>query len=444
MSVALVRNLRSASSRLVRRATGNGYAPKRTVIRDVPIEKLLMGGDAGIEGEHYARLLGQPLRASTRVTDGPHAHLLRDYVVKGQRLLHDGELERTAYYRNAAACIEFTGSYFDARTPQQIRAVAARFVAQFLDLPQEKQGGDNAAHHANGNGDVQHQSGVADASQHNQSPPGSPILVRPIAHSSCLQIKDGHHRVAIAAARGQQTVDVEAYGQPIQTPLQRLLLDNLWLQGRRELYQPVNAPELAEGWTLVRRCTDRLDRMRAFLAREGLLFTSQQNYLDIGAAYGWFVAQMRDLGFYATGVERDPFAIEVGQWCYGTSLDPDCKARMIRSDLVRFLKEHMGLRYEVVSAFSVLHHFALGRGAVSPEQLISLLDRITGKVLFFETGQSHESWFADTLMGWTPDYIEGWLNRHTTFSRIERLGIDGDAVAPYQDNYGRTLFACIR
>ncbi len=442
MSVAMLKNLRSASARILRGSPRAAYVPKRTLIRDVPVAKLLMGGDAGIDGERYARMLGQPLRASTRVIDGPHAQFLREYAAQGQRLLHEGPFEATAYYRNAAACIEFTGSYFDARQPDQVRSVAARYVAQF-------EAATHSRSDANPNSTVAPKNRTSNpqnnqAAQQNQSPAGSPILVRPIAHSTCFQVKDGHHRVAMAATLGQSTVDVESYGQPVFTPLQRLLLDNLWLQGRRELYQPIDAPELADDWTLVRRCTDRLDMMRALLAKEGLLLSSNLSYVDLGAAYGWFVAKMRDLGFHATGVERDPFAIEVGQWCFSTSLNPDSQSRMIRSDLVRFLNEHQSKRFDVVSAFSVLHHFALGMGAITPEQLIGLLDGITGRVLFIDTGEAHESWFADKLPQWTPNFIDGWLRRHTSFSQIVRLGVDGDAVTPYQDNYGRTLFACIR
>ncbi len=101
-------------------------------------------------------------------------------------------------------------------------------------------------------------------------------------------------------------------------------------------------------------------------------------------------------------------------------------------------------RYDVVSCFSVLHHFALGNGPCSAEELLARLDRATGRVLFFDTGEAHEAWFRDLLPQWTPAFIGSWLREHSTFREVVALGTDEDAVAPFADNYGRTLFLCSR
>ncbi len=126
------------------------------------------------------------------------------------------------------------------------------------------------------------------------------------------------------------------------------------------------------------------------------------------------------------------------QVVYG--LDP---TRIAISEASAFLAAEGG-RYDVVSCFSVLHHFALGRGPCSAEELIRLLDAATGQVLFFDTGERHEAWFAEVLPEWDPDYIEKWLRANTTFRDVIALGVDDDAHAPYDANYGRTLFACVR
>jgi hypothetical protein len=81
---------------------------------------------------------------------------------------------------------------------------------------------------------------------------------------------------------------------------------------------------------------------------------------------------------------------------------------------------------------------------VSAEEVIQLLDSVAGRVLFYDMGESHEDFFSDRFVGWNPDHIEKWLKENTTFTRIVRLGVDEDAVAPFENDYGRMLFACIR
>ena len=98
----------------------------------------------------------------------------------------------------------------------------------------------------------------------------------------------------------------------------------------------------------------------------------------------------------------------------------------------------------MVSCFSLLHHFVLGRGSASAEELAGLLDATTAKVLFLDTGQEHEEWFRTTLAGWSAGHVERWLAANTTFREIVRLGPDEDAVGRYAGNYGRMLFACVR
>jgi hypothetical protein len=68
----------------------------------------------------------------------------------------------------------------------------------------------------------------------------------------------------------------------------------------------------------------------------------------------------------------------------------------------------------------------------------------TKRVLFIDSGQDHEAWLKESLRGWDANKLQKWLGDNTGFSRIVRLGIDHDNVPPFRDNYGRTLFACVR
>jgi 2-polyprenyl-3-methyl-5-hydroxy-6-metoxy-1,4-benzoquinol methylase len=195
---------------------------------------------------------------------------------------------------------------------------------------------------------------------------------------------------------------------------------------------------LGDSWVLVRRCTDRFEKMKRFLEKHGLMPPQDKAYLDIGCSYGWFVREMDRLSFEAYGVEIDWAAVEIGRRVYG--LKP---SRVTRSEVVRFLKGHQR-SYDIVSCFSLIHHFVMGRGSISAEEMLKLIEKVTRTVLFFETGETHEAWFRDSLSDWNADYVERWLATNSGFTKIYRLGTDCDNVPPFTDNYGRTLFACMR
>lgn len=383
-------------------------------MRMVRLDRLLLGQENGIPAERWSRMVSNPLRPSTPLSQSPHVKILEAYLRSGDSLFSSDRLSTTEYYRNALESIDICGHYFDARSEADIPRAVRRFIGMFKgdgQLNQPRQSG--------------------------QTVPGDPVRVRRIMHSDHYQIIDGHHRLAVAYVKGETEALVLPEGQPVLTPLQSLLLEVLWLKGRRELYQPVDAPELKAGWVLVRKCSDRLAKMTHFLTSRGGTGSSR-TYLDIASSYGWFVAELAKLGFDAYGVERDPIAASVGHIVYGLQQN-----RIYRSDCVRFLQQHHG-RFDVTSCFSLLHHFAMGNGSVSAEELIRLIDRVTGEVLFLDTGQNHERWHRKRLPEWDVEYIEAWLRKHTSFRNISRLGVDEDAVIPFQENYSRMLFACTR
>ena len=103
--------------------------------------------------------------------------------------------------------------------------------------------------------------------------------------------------------------------------------------------------------------------MEGFLRPRGLL---EGRYLDVASCYGWFVGQMAERGMAAEGIERDPLGATLGRLVYG--VDPD---RIRIGDVVDVLR---GTResWDVVSCFSLLHHFVLGRGACDEVELIRL------------------------------------------------------------------------
>jgi hypothetical protein len=388
-------------------------------LKTIAVDACLFGGYNGVSAAGYARLYEDIRRPSLRIWEWEHVKLLRQYDEIGDRIWEPAIFERTDYYRCAVLCMSVCGRYFDAVVPSQIQYGAKRFVNWYRGVGES----------------LPLQIGQSDEENLNEY-----ITVHPVMDSSCYEVVDGHHRLSIAYMRGVR--EVRGFIKPpcVATPVQELLLDvqDRRLQAQRELYQPVDSPEVA-GWITVRRCSDRLAKMVEFLRLEGLMPPASGSYLDVASSYGWFVSEMSKAGFRAEGVERDPSAIAVGQVMYGLK-----REQLHRSDAVSFLQA-LGDKYDVTSCFSLAHWFILNRQSVSAEELLHLLDSATRSVMFFEMGQSHEEFFSGkSFTGWDPDHIQHWLKANTTFTRILPLGVDEDAVPPFQNSYGRMLFACLR
>lgn len=388
----------------------------------VSLDRLLCGGEHGIPAAQYARHTGDLLRPSTPLSGSPHVQFLRQYMKLGDDIFSPEIFYSTAYYRNALQCLDVVGQYFTCIREDQIERIARRFAERFSSNQPLS--------------DVERSSHVLHHGSH-FSRFGSPVLVHPIKFSRCYEIVDGHHRLAIAYVRGQSQSRVRVLDPAVVTPLQQLLLDHLWVQGRRELYQPIDSPELRDDWVLVRRCTDRFDLMRSFLERRELLPPHCKMYLDVGCNYGWFVKAFEQLGFDARGVELDWSACEIGRLVYGL------RDKITRGEAVRYLRNTSG-SWDVISCFSLIHHFVMGRGTVSADELLRMLDQKTRAVLFFDMGQCHEEWFRTTLAGWNAHRIQEWVKDNSSFKRVYQLGRDQDDRPPYEQNYGRTLFACMR
>jgi len=103
--------------------------------------------------------------------------------------------------------------------------------------------------------------------------------------------------------------------------------------------------------------------------------------LDVGCAYGFFMAEARDAGFDPVGVELSSHCVEVAEGL--------CGARVVQGD---FLETPLDGPYDVVTMFDVLEHMRdpmavlrRARALLSP-----------GGILVVETGD-FETWWARRL-----------------------------------------------
>lgn len=379
-------------------------------------EQLLLGGWNGLSGYRFAVLAGNPLDTSTRLDQSFYEDLLADFDEDGEQSLTEARIQASGYFRRITAVARLSGHYRGQSDAAGLTKVTREFVDRYR--------------------------GHAVPYRPGRSRPGTLPRVRAIASSDCYQVLDGHHRLAKSMHLGEDQLHVVVAPGTTTTYAQHLLLEMSWLDGSRRLYQPVDFPEV-QTWPLMRKCTDRLDLITDHLITNGILPrdgdpSTRSTYLDVGACYGWFVSKLGQLGFDARGIEMDPVALELAPLAYG--LNP---AQLAIGDCIELLREPASAA-DVISCFSVLHHFVMGRGTASAEELMHLLDARTGKVLFLDTGQAHESWFRWALPEWTPEYAAAWIRAHSSFTRVDALGVDTDGTGSFAGKFGRTLFACSR
>lgn len=343
--------------------------------QNIALDRILCGGERGLYGEQFARHSGDLERTSMPVALSPHTEFLEQYKEHGEQIFDQESFEKTSYYRHATTCIRLFGNYFGATSEDQVIYLAKNFTALY-----EAKVVDNSKL----------------SSSSGYSRPGEEIRVFPIGYSDCFQAYGGNHRLAMCCARGEKRVAVRIIGPLQWTCLQQLLLDVSWNPNKRNIYQPIESPELGKHWQLVRRCTDRLEMMEKFVRLRGLDSPRGQTYLDLGCNYGWFVRSMQDLGYQAQGLEVDWAARQIGEHFYHL-----CKNQLIGDEVVRFFRSNPS-QYDVVSCFSLMHHFVMGRGAVKAEYLMNWLSLMTRRILFLK-------WETRTKLGSQEVY---WVGIH--------------------------------
>jgi hypothetical protein len=372
---------------------------------------LLLGGWNGMSGFDFAMRAAKHLDPSTRLEDSFYDELLTSYDTDEAAALSDETIRSSGYFQRISLAARMSGHYRGVNDDEGLVQVTREYLDRYRGAP------------------IKYRPG--------RSRPGTLPRVRRITGSDYFSVLDGHHRLAMAMHRGAEELEVVVAPGSTTTYLQKLLLEMSWLDGSRRLYQPVEFPEV-QSWPLMRKCRDRLDMMTTYLNRAGLSSSGDMRYLDVGSCYGWFVAEMGKRGFDAKGIEMDKLALELGPLIYGIAAD-----QVTAGDCTVLLREPERTA-DVVSCFSVLHHFVMGRGTSSAPDLMALLAERTSKVLFLDTGQAHESWFRWTLPEWDPEYIKSWILKHSDFTRVEAIGVDEDGSGPFRGKFGRTLFACTR
>jgi hypothetical protein len=379
-------------------------------IKNIPVDKILLGGEGDLPGWKYSLMSGELARPSKLATDSVHVKYLRQFGDKQN--VSDSEIIKSSYFQNALDVSSLLGEYFPgAKNSEEILMIAKNFLYQFKN------------------------ESITLIGKKKFSRKYSLVKIFPIKKSDYYQINQGNHRLAIQIVKGRRKILARVYPFKKQiTPIQFLLKNTSWEKGEKIIYQPLSAPELYKEYVIARRCQDRFEMMTSYIKSELKLDPKETSYLDLGSYFGWFVNSFLQSGFNSYGVERDAISIQIGEILF-----KDIRHRVHQNDMYKFLSEG-SRKFDVISCLSIMHHLINRRESIDPLKLLHAIDKATNKILFFEMGQETESWFKTSLKGWNDSTIPAWVLNNSSFKSFQSLGKDSDNVGKFKENFHRTLF----
>jgi 2-polyprenyl-3-methyl-5-hydroxy-6-metoxy-1,4-benzoquinol methylase len=375
---------------------------------EVPFSKLLIGQQAGIPSEKWIEKTKEFDRISTLIADSPYVEILKSLQSNPELIADYAKLSQQSYYKMMITCLKHTGHFMGIKNENELVTQVKYFYHLFINFEDDFSG---TTKDING-----------------RSKSNSSIKVMKIKYSDCYEIIDGHHRAAIQYLKGNTHVNVDVIDEKF-TYLQRAVLSSKQIFNI-ELYQPLSKPEVTS-WPIIRNCDDRLGMMFKALDKSGIKAGS---YIDLPCSYGYFVAAFKDRGFKARGLDIDLSSIKISHEINRLEIEIE------KNDIIKYLETTNDV-FDIVSSLSILHHFAMNRIQYPYMEIVKNLDKITSKVLFFDTGQSHEAQYEGELDEWTDEFIVKLFLENTSFQRAEILGKDNDNVGLMKENNHRTLFA---
>ena len=318
---------------------------------EVPVAQLLMGSQARLDSGAFADAIGTLRYGSTPMDQSPYVEVLR-LARSTDRPLGDDELRASGYFTFANHIIAVWGDYFGAGNDDQLVGVTRNFVDWSL--------GNAERETAN--------SGSRD---------GDDVLVARVAGTRTFQIMDGHHRVATAIASGATSIRVRRTWLSTETPLQ-LRLRALGGDARpATLDEPLAARELGDT-RVARNCEGRLVLLLRFLDAE-LAGARGRRFLDVGAGFGWYCAELKRRGFSVLGLVLDPIAVEVA-----TSFHDLSAAEVLAVDDPAAAIEALEERVDVVSCLGLGALAAVGQAQEDTARLLRAIEQRAPSVLVVE------------------------------------------------------------
>ncbi len=226
---------------------------------------------------------------------------------------------------------------------------------------------------------------------------------------------DGHHRLAVSIAQGAPSVRVHRTWLCTQTALQRRLADQPEGAARgRTLLQPLQAREL-NGWRVTRNCEDRLVRIERLAGAAA----APRTFLDVGCGFGWYLSELKRVGWQVLGIEVDARNVELALGCQELEA-----GEVVLGEWVPSL-ERLERRFGVVACLGLGDQLlTLGEDAAI-ERTIGALDRATDGALVVEARSAPAAGEMDVRHAGP---LTALLLASSSFREVTDLGVVRDPV----------------
>lgn len=361
--------------------------------RTIRASRLLMGSQAGLDSAGFAHAFGTLRFGSTPMDQSPHVQLLR-LAASLDRPLSDEEIRSTPYFAFGRHLATIWGNYFGASSDDELVELSRNFIDWSRGIAPRVTGGSGSRFRDG-------------------------VLVAKVSGASAFQVIDGHHRLAVAIAQGQTSVRVHRTWLSAETAVQR----RLWERGygpswAKALAQPVAARELSD-WSVATNCQDRLVRIERFVGHELGESPSPRSFLDVGCGYGWYLAELKRLGWRVRGVDRDGFGIEMATAFYG--LDDD----EIALGEWAVATESLEGASDVVACFDLGH--AVADDHAASLRLLRALDARTAGILIVDGVCVGE---GDAVGRLDAEELTKLVVDATSFTKVVDLGVNHDPPLP--------------
>jgi len=217
--------------------------------------------------------------------------------------------------------------------------------------------------------------------------------------------REGKHRLSIAKLLGLETIPAVAGLRHHDWHQFRLEVQD-WVNSRNGIaYQPFTHPDL-------QHIPAQHDDGRFELMMNQLTFT-QGSVIDIGSFFGYFCHRFERAGFTCTAVEIHPKHI------YFMKKLRAAEERTFSIMEESILDGDQALRYDVVLALNIFHHFL--KTQESFDALKRLLGRLEMKVMFFQPHCPDDHVTNNMMVNFEPDEFVQFVLDHSCLTRSTKL-----------------------
>jgi len=229
-----------------------------------------------------------------------------------------------------------------------------------------------------------------------------------------LLYNDGKHRLSIA-----KLLEIP------QIPVKIVVRHPQWMKLREELlafaaekdgglYHPLTHPDLRDLKT-------RYGDYRFNVIKENLS-VKRGTLLDIGAQLGYFCCKFEDEGF-------DCYALRCLYFLKKLRRAENRNYKIIPQSIFEY-KKGRKLRYDVVLALNIFHHFLKEKNFYG--QLVSLLHRLEAKELFLQTHVPEEPQMKGAYVNYTPDEFVDFILENSSLEAGKLIGKTEDGRPLYK------------